>query len=132
MGRGKAPAFQFYPDAWLSSTDITLMTPAEEGAYWRLLCHEWLQPDCGLPDNDQELAVLSRLDDQWEHGSGAKIRRKFRAQNGRLYNDRLFEERKKQEEWAKKSAKGGRKSAAAKKIGGSKGGSSLVADGVFS
>ncbi len=31
--RGKAPSFPFYPDAWLSSTDISLMTPAEEGAY---------------------------------------------------------------------------------------------------
>jgi len=34
----KRPAFQFYPDSWLSSMDITLMTIAEEGAYHRLLC----------------------------------------------------------------------------------------------
>ena len=32
MARNQAPSFQFYPDSWLSSTDIGLMTPAEEGA----------------------------------------------------------------------------------------------------
>ena len=54
----KRPAFQFYPDAWLSSTDITLMTIAEEGAYHRLLCYAWQEEDCGLPDDDRQLAVM--------------------------------------------------------------------------
>jgi hypothetical protein len=35
----KRPAFQFYPSDWLASMAIMLMTPAEEGAYVRLLCH---------------------------------------------------------------------------------------------
>lgn len=35
----KAPAFQFYPDDFIAGT--TEMTPAEVGAYIRLLCYQW-------------------------------------------------------------------------------------------
>ena len=107
MARHKSPAFQFYADSWLSSKDILLMTPAEEGGYIRLLAIEWLEPDCGLPDNDEELAVLSRLGKDWDGRSREKIRAKFRAEGGRLYNDRLLEERRKQAEWSRKSSTGG-------------------------
>ena len=122
--RGKAPSFPFYPDAWLSSTDISLMTPAEEGGFIRLLCHAWLQSDCGLPDDDQTLAKLSRLNRTWNRVSGRKLRAKFRVENGRLYNDRLLEEWRKRLEWKEKSRLGGKKSAAAR----GKGGSSVVDD----
>lgn len=61
----KSPAFQFYPKDWLSSTDISLMTPEQEGAYIRLICHMWDDEDCSLPDDDQKLAQLSRLGDRW-------------------------------------------------------------------
>ncbi len=111
MARHKSPAFQFYADSWLSSKDILLMTPAEEGGYIRLLAIEWLEPDCVLPDNDEELAVLSRLGKDWDGRSREKIRAKFRAEGGRLYNDRLLEERRKQAEWSRKSSTGGKKSA---------------------
>jgi uncharacterized protein YdaU (DUF1376 family) len=111
MAKDKSPAFQFYPDSWLSSTDISLMNPAEEGAYIRLLCHEWLQEDCGLPDSDEELAILSRLGKRWYQGSGTKIRRKFTSIGGRLFNDRLVQEREKQRVWREKSAIGGKQSA---------------------
>ena len=106
----KRPAFQFYPDAWLSSTDITLMTIAEEGAYHRLLCYAWQEEDCGLPDDDRQLAVLSKLGKAWPK-SAETIRKKFIDRNGRLYNDRLLAERAKQDEWARKSSEGGRLSA---------------------
>ena len=92
MAKNKRPAFQIYPKDWFADPDVMLMTPAEEGGYWRLLLIEWLEPDCGLPDDDETLAVLSRLGDQWHEGSGAKIRKKFRAEDGRLFNDRLLEE----------------------------------------
>ncbi len=114
MARDKSPAFQFYADSWLSSKDILLMTPSEEGAYIRLLAIAWLEPDCGLPDNDAELAVLSRLGKEWDGRSCEKIRAKFRAEGGRLYNDRLLEERRKQAEWSRKSSAGGKKSAEAR------------------
>jgi uncharacterized protein YdaU (DUF1376 family) len=114
MAREKSPAFQFYADSWLSAKDILLMTPAEEGAYIRLLAIEWLEPDCGLPDNDDELAVLSRLGTSWEGRSRERVRAKFRAENGRLYNERLLEERRKQAEWSRKSSAGGRRAAEAR------------------
>ena len=120
--RGKFPSFPFYPDAWLSSTDIDLMTPAEEGAFIRLLARAWLEPDCGLPDDDKILAKLSRLNRSWNRVSGRKLRNKFRSENGRLYNDRLLEEFRKRLEWQEKSSQGGKKSAQAKRKGGTKGG----------
>jgi uncharacterized protein YdaU (DUF1376 family) len=110
LSKKKSPAFQFYPDSWLSSTDIQLMTPAEEGAFIRLLCHAWLQPDGGLPDDDSALAILSRLGSAWRK-SAERLRRKFVARDGRLFNERLSEERCKQEEWSRKSKAGGNKSA---------------------
>lgn len=110
MAKGKPPAFQFYPDSWLSSSAITLMTPAEEGAFIRLLCVAWMEPDCGLPDDDEALAVLSRLGSHWEGKSSNRIRRKFDAIGGRLFNPRLIEERQKQIEWARKSSLAGKKS----------------------
>lgn len=111
MARKKSPSFQFYPDAWLSSLDIALMTPAEEGAYIRLLAIEWLEPDGGLPNDDEVLAKLSRLGRKWHRVSGKKLRQKFRVEGDRLYNDRLLEERRKQLEWREKSARGGKRSA---------------------
>jgi hypothetical protein len=57
----RAPAFQFYPDDWLSSPKISTMTPAEEGAYIRLLAYTWNDPDCTIPNDDASLAILSRL-----------------------------------------------------------------------
>lgn len=112
MSKAKSPSFQFYPDAWLSSTSISLMTSAEEAGYLRLLCHAWMSEDCGLPDDDSKLASLSRLGGANWARSKATIRAKFRLENGRLFNDRLLEERAKQEEWRKKSSAGGKTSAA--------------------
>lgn len=88
-----SPAFQFYPADWLSSLSITLMTPAEEGAYIRLLAHCWEQDDCGLPL--EAFKPLSRLGDAFD-ASSERILKNFREENGRWYNDRLLEERKKQ------------------------------------
>lgn len=111
MAKGKAPAFLFYPGDWLSSTSIALMTPAEEGAYIRLLCHEWNDPDCSLPSDDESLAALSRLGASWAK-SGPKIMRNFQLIEGRYVNLRLAEERQKHNEWRTKSSEGGKLSAA--------------------
>ena len=121
----KSPAFQFYPDSWLSSKDILLMTPAEEGAYIHLLSLAWLEDDCGLPNDDEALAILSRLGRKWEKSSH-KLRAKFRAENGRLYNDRLLVERCKQEEWRRKSSEGGKRSAEVRHEANLKGGAMVV------
>ncbi len=107
----RSPAFQFYTDDWLGSTNIMLMTPAQEGAYIRLLAIEWNDKDCSLPDDDEKLAVLSRLGKGWFKGGSEAIRKCFFEKNGKLYNKRLLIERKKQKEWSRKSKKGGEKSA---------------------
>jgi len=103
----KSPAFQFYPNDWLGSTKIMLMTPAEEGAYIRLLCIAWNAPDCGLLDDDDQLATLSRLGEGWFSGGSEKIKSCFEKKGDRLFNKRLLSERKKQKEWREKSRQGG-------------------------
>ncbi|QOJ34059.1 MAG: hypothetical protein HRU82_03440 [Nitrospira sp.] len=109
-----APAFQTYAADWLADTLNALLTPAEEGARFRLKCHAWRDPDCSLPDDDEELAMLSRLGDSWHKGSGEKLRKCFiphPKKPGRLCDMGLMEERKKQEAWRKKSQEGGKRSA---------------------
>jgi len=105
------------------------MTPAQEGAYIRLLAYAWNEPDCGLSDDDEQLAILSRLGEGWFKGGGAVVRECFFEKDGRLYNKRLLKERKKQEEWKRKSSEGGKMSAKArwgKGKGGDKGGYKMV------
>jgi len=123
----KSPAFQFYPDAWLGSSNILCMTPEAEGAYIHLLCVEWNTDDCSLPDNDEELANLSRLVEKWFNHKD-KILKNFIRKVGKLYNERLLKEREKQAKWREKSSLAGKLSAEKRAKGGgnSKVGSSLV------
>ncbi len=37
----KAPAFQFYAGDWLADTFVQALSFEEQGAYLRLLCHQW-------------------------------------------------------------------------------------------
>jgi len=115
---GRPPAFQFYADDWLGSTKIALMTPAEEGAYVRLLCHAWNDPDCSIPDDDEALEVLSRLGEGWQNGSGLKLRMCFTPHPrklGRLCNARLLAEFKSLQKFRRDKQRAG-------KIGGVKSG----------
>jgi len=126
----RRPSFQFYPGDWLSSSKTAMMTPAEEGAYIRLLCYCWKDEDCSLPDDDEVLARLSRLNEGWLKGGSRVVASCFQphpTKVGFLTNERLMQEREKQDEWRRKSAAGGRKSAATRAKNKSKGGSHLVA-----
>jgi len=107
----KAPAFQFYANDWLSSTHIPLMTPAEEGAYIRLLSYMWNDPCCGLPDDKERLQTLSRLTstDKGVIGSILACFEKHPTKAGYITNKRLFSERKKQEEWREHQRDAGKK-----------------------
>lgn len=112
-----APAFQFYPNDWLASLSISLMSPAQEGAYIRLLSYAWSDPDCSLPDDDTILAQLSRLNEGWLKGGSTVIRKCFVShpdKPGRLVNLRLLKERNKQDAWREKSRQGGIQSAKAR------------------
>jgi uncharacterized protein YdaU (DUF1376 family) len=111
----KSPAFQFYAKDWLSSSNIALMPPEYEGAYIRLLAYCWDSGDCSLPDEDRQLAMLSRLGEGWFKGGSEVLRKCFMPhprKAGYLTNKRLLEEAQKQEKWREKSAAGGRASAA--------------------
>jgi uncharacterized protein YdaU (DUF1376 family) len=124
----RPPAFQFYPNDWLSSLKITLMSPAEEGAYIRLLCYAWADADCSLPDDDTVLAQLSRLGEGWLNGASTVIRKCFEAhpeKEGRLVNLRLLEEKQKQEAWREKSRIGGLESGKSRALS-AKGSSTVV------
>lgn len=109
MAKAPSPAFPFYPNDWLSSTQIALMTPAEEGAYIRLLCIAWNEPDCGLPDDEEQLARLSRLGADWNKVSYNRVIACFVKRGERLYNERLLIEWKKQKEYKKKASMAGKK-----------------------
>lgn len=111
----KSPSFQFYPKDWLTDMKVMLMTPAEKGGYINLLAHAWLEDDCSLPDDDNSLALLSGLGEQWFNGSSIKVRDCFKKEGKKLFNKRLLKERGKQEEWRKKCSDAGRKSAESKK-----------------
>ena len=98
---GRPPAFQFYPNDWLASPTVLLMTPAQEGAYIRLLCYCWSEENCSLPDDDSQLAILSRLGEQAFNTSSSVFRKLFVAhptEPGRLTNMRLLNERKRMDD----------------------------------
>lgn len=110
MGREATTYFLFKPDDWLSSASITEMSPAQEGAYIRLLCYAWNKPGCVLPSNDKALAKLSRLGKRW--GSlGPAIKKCFVKQGGGLVNLRLLKEWERQQRFLERCRKAGEKGA---------------------
>ena len=58
-------AFMFYIDDWRSSWAVEAMDDHEKVAYLNLICKAASEPDCGLPDDDYELAVISGLGLRW-------------------------------------------------------------------
>jgi len=119
-------AFLFYIDDWLSSKKVQMMDAHEERGYLRLLMYAAKEPDCGLPDDDNQLAVISLLSHQWNRvtrealkrshdpetkafrTSGQKLRECFFNRKGRLYNKRLMEEFMHQKEVSEARAKAGK------------------------
>ncbi len=102
-------AILLYIDNWCSSRKIEMMDAAEERGYLRLLMRAAKEPDCGLPDDDAQLAVISKLAAQWKRPtrepefrvrneacatktSGEKLRECFFSRGGRIYNERLLRE----------------------------------------
>lgn len=125
----KSPAFQFYPKDWLSSLNITLMSPEQEGGYIRLLCYCWDSGDCSLPADETQLIAMSRLSKGgWE--MVAKCFIPHPEKEGYLTNERLYAELVKQRAWSRKSSIGGKKSAAQRivKQKNLKGGSQMVGE----
>jgi uncharacterized protein YdaU (DUF1376 family) len=75
---------------WISSNRITVMTPAQEGGYLRLLLCAWSEPGCALPDDAETLAELSRLRGDWPT-LGVKVRACFVSdpeRPGHIFNEK--------------------------------------------
>lgn len=97
-------AFHFYIDDWLSSKNVRRMDAHEERGYLRLLLYAASEPDCGLPVDENELADISLLGEQWfqptkepmkrfrNETSGSKLLACFHQENGRYFNARLLKE----------------------------------------
>lgn len=82
--------FPVFVADWLTSDDVTLMLPEQEGAFFRLLLRAWGKggAEPSLPAVDRDLAILSRLGRRWAK-LGPLVRAQFTERDGRLYNERL-------------------------------------------
>ncbi len=63
------------------------MSNEERGGYILLLCHEWNDPLCHLPDDDAIIRKLSQL-----NGDLSLIKSCFKKKKEFLYNERLYSE----------------------------------------
>lgn len=123
---GKDPAMPLYVNDWLSSRRVQAMSQLQELAYFRLLAFCWSSGDASIPDDDDELAVLSRMGKSWLKGGSQVVRRCFQPhpnKSGYLTNARLFHLWQERQEWRRKSHEGGIKSGQARKLRTVKGGS---------
>lgn len=84
--------FPVFVADWLTSDEITLMLPEQEGAFFRLLLRAWGKgvAEPSIPSDDASLATLSRLGKRWGK-LGPLIRAQFEERDGRLYNAKLSE-----------------------------------------
>lgn len=108
----KSPAFQFYPQDFMSDINVKVMTTEAVGAYWLLLCHDWIE--CGLPDDDRSLAVLSGMNERWCEVS-EQVLKCFKKRGTKIYNPRLEKERKKQKNFREQKSEAGKASAKSRK-----------------
>lgn len=108
-----SPAFQFYPDDFLGSSKVAVMSAEEVGIYLLLLCWDWNEN--GIEWVPEDLARFCRTTDAafgiaWEK----RLRRCFVERDGRFWNPRLEREREKQAKFRAKQSAAGTASAQAR------------------
>jgi uncharacterized protein YdaU (DUF1376 family) len=104
----KPPAFQFYANEYLAGT--IAMSPAEVGAYIRLLCYQW--SNGSIPDDPKKLKRIVG------GPVSADVLAKFKpAGDGQLANQRLELERQKQTDYREKQRQKGIQSGVARRTG---------------
>lgn len=113
----KSPAFQFYPNDFLGSAKVGVMSAEEVGAYLLLLCLDWQEG--GFVYDEGDLARWCRLPRAKFRKAWVRVSRCFVERDGRMFNPRLDAERTKQADWREKSRKGGIASGEARTKGGS-------------
>ena len=109
----KDPAMPFYVNDWLSSPTVMCMTLNQQGAYLRLLCFCWASGDASITADENELALLSGMGEDWFASGSNLVRKCFEPhpnKPGYLTNKRLLEVWQERKRWVEKSAEAGRKS----------------------
>lgn len=110
MSKTKPPAFQFYVRDYMTDETVMMMDLAQEGAYIRLLCHQWLEGS--IPNDIAALARLCRVSSTKMKKIWQKVSPCFTdSGNGRLVNSKLDEQRQDIEGWRKKQSDAGRSGA---------------------
>lgn len=107
----RPPAFMFYARDWL--VDTARMTLEEEGAYARLLAHQWIEGP--LPADLRQLARILGVGVKKMASLWATLGKHFPKVNAdAIANRRLEDERRKQVEYREMQAKRGQASAKAR------------------
>ncbi len=112
--KGKAPAFQFYPQDYLASSRVAEMTLEEEGVYIRLLCYCWSTGS--IPADPERCARLAGKGCSVE--TATTVQRSFNehpTDKQRLIHDRLEIERENQRKRREHAAEAGKESAKKRK-----------------
>lgn len=110
---GRSPAFQFYPNDFLSDANVIVMSLHERGAYITLLCVCWQQGT--LPNNVEQLARFCGSPVPAFRKLWPAVEKCFRVSGDRLTHQRLDRERKKQRDYRKLQSDKGKASAASRK-----------------
>jgi len=107
----KLPSFPFYPQDFLSSLDVQMMTAEEVGAYILLLTNSWIQDNQGfLPDDDEVLRKICRIEkDRWDVVK-KNVLKKFSTieKDGVIFNKKLISLKKNYEEFKAKKVDSGK------------------------
>ena len=94
------PWFWFYPADFLSSQKVRVMTTAEVGAYFTLLCYAWMNdPPAHLPNDEDHLRELCKMTpEEWNAARKHIMACWKETDDGKLvYNQRLLLVRKEAE-----------------------------------
>lgn len=111
----KSPAFQFYPQDYLSSARVAEMTLEEEGAYIRLLCYCWTTGS--IPADPERCARL--VGKGCSTDVAISVQRSFNVCSTdvqRMTHDRIEKEREKQVLRRAQTSEAGKKSALARSV----------------
>jgi len=104
----KSPAFQFYPESWISDARVIAMSPEEEGHYIRLCGICWLEGS--LPSDPEEIQGLLKCRCE----TLEKVLKCFYINprnNSQLLQKKLEKEKKKQRAFRKQKSSAGKKGA---------------------
>ena len=79
-----------FPDAYLR--DNYRLSLEQHGLYLLLLMEAWNQPDCTLPDDDEQLAAIAQIPVAKFRKIASPVLLKWTREGGRIYQKRLLRE----------------------------------------